>query len=139
NEIKIQDEIKYSSENDFSYHSKWLKKLLDLNIKIKDKGVELNKVETYFKYLMVHKDNIERKSKEMQSYWLLMNGHKFEKEIGKLFMQLNQEMKVNVTSGSDDGGIDIIINFRDQFIPVQCKNHARPVSPNAIRDFQGAI
>lgn len=43
-----------------------------------------------------------------------------------------------LTAKSNDQGIDLFLRNKIGDIPIQCKNHAKPVSPIMIREFQGA-
>lgn len=85
----------------------------------------------YSKYISIIKKEDEQL--ELIETWLQMSGHEFEKEICLLFKEVGIEGYV--TKGSDDGGIDLVLNER---IAVQCKNHRKRVSPNSLRDFLGS-
>jgi len=41
--------------------------------------------------------------------------------------------------GTGDGGVDLILWKDGKEIIVQCKAHARPVGPGAVRDLYGAM
>ncbi len=81
--------------------------------------------------------NIKEKENQARSEfdtWAEMDGHKFEHEMLRFFNKY-LGMKGEVTPGSGDHGIDIIL---EKNIAVQCKNHSSRISPGPIRDFIGA-
>lgn len=66
-----------------------------------------------------------------------MTGHEFEYAVNNV---LNKNgIKSFVTKGSNDKGVDIWITLGTNKIPVQCKNHAKKISPKDIRDLQGVM
>jgi HJR/Mrr/RecB family endonuclease len=94
-------------------------------------------IKSRFKYEIRKIQSIQKDLlKNERSYWLGLSGHDFEKAVTQLFFKV--DLNPYLTSGSDDHGIDIILTVADMQIPVQCKNHSKPMSPSAIRDFQGA-
>ena len=80
------------------------------------------------------KRRIERKK---QKYWSTINPYEFEREIAELFKK--HGFKTNVTKGSDDGGIDIILTKLKKKSIVQCKRYQEKVGPSTIRDLYGAM
>jgi len=75
--------------------------------------------------------------KQNVDFWLKLSGHQFEYEVAELLKK--NGFDAHVTKGSDDKGIDIIINLNEEIVPIQCKNHSTKISPGGIRDFQGAL
>jgi len=66
-----------------------------------------------------------------------LDGIEFEIEIAKLFRQLGYKARASIAS--DYEGIDIEINADNDIAYVQCKHYtSKKVSPNEIREFQGA-
>ena len=74
---------------------------------------------------------------QKEAYWTQMEGHKFEHEIAKLYNL--HGYSVNVTKGSGDGGVDIVMKKDSLTYYVQCKNHSKPISPATARDLYGAM
>lgn len=72
-----------------------------------------------------------------EKYWFSLSGRRFENELAELFKKLGYA--VEVTSHSDDKGVDIWLYGNSQRIPVQCKAHKRPVGPAIAREFYGAM
>lgn len=73
-----------------------------------------------------------------KQYWCQFNGWEFEKEVAKLYR--TGGFDAQVTKGSNDGGVDIIL--RDEYnriTIVQCKHHKNPVSVEPIRALWGCM
>jgi restriction system protein len=75
--------------------------------------------------------------KKHRDHWQRLSGHAFEKALGKVFQQSGYEAEV--TKGSGDEGIDLILTDKNGRIAVQAKNHAKPVAPAVARDLFGAM
>jgi len=72
-----------------------------------------------------------------RAYWEALGGHQFEIETAKV-LGLHR-FNPTLTGGPADGGIDIEV-YRDGVRGVvQCKAHAAPIGPQAIRDLFGVI
>jgi restriction system protein len=62
----------------------------------------------------------------------------FEKFIGSIFVKLGYS--VEVTGGSSDGGVDLVVKKDGRTSHVQCKNYrVSKVSLSMVRDFYGAM
>jgi hypothetical protein len=72
-----------------------------------------------------------------ETFWLSLSGKQFEHELANLFRKLGY--KADVTSASDDKGVDIWIVQSEQRIPVQCKAHKKPIGPAVAREFYGCM
>ena len=70
-----------------------------------------------------------------ESWWWSLDGWQFEQEVAKVF--ITQGYKANVTKGSGDGGVDIILKNGDYTAIVQCKHYQNPVPPEPIRALWG--
>lgn len=60
----------------------------------------------------------------------------FERYVGAVY-QANGYI-VRLGSGSNDGGVDAIARKDSETIAIQCKNHNRPLPPEAVRAFATA-
>lgn len=72
-----------------------------------------------------------------ETFWLSLSGQQFEYELANLYRKLGH--KADVTTASDDRGVDIWLIRNGQRIPVQCKVHKRPIGPAAAREFYGSM
>jgi restriction system protein len=70
-------------------------------------------------------------------FWHSLSGRQFEHELANLFRKLG--LKADVTTASDDKGVDIWMIRNGKPIPVQCKAHKRPIGPAAAREFYGSM
>lgn len=70
-----------------------------------------------------------------KNYWFSMDGHRFEKEMGKLYEKLGY--CVTVTPESGDGGIDLLLKKDGITSIVQCKAYKQPVPPEPVRALWG--
>ena len=69
-------------------------------------------------------------------FWLGLNGWQFEQEIADVFRK--NGFKAQVTKGSGDGGVDIIMYKNNVKYIVQCKRYANhPVTPQELRALWG--
>jgi len=72
-----------------------------------------------------------------ENFWKSLNGRQFEVELANLFRKSGHYAEV--TSATDDKGVDIWL-FRDNLkIPVQCKAHKKPIGPVAARELIGSM
>lgn len=69
--------------------------------------------------------------------WHNLDGWEFEKEVAKIYSDLGYD--VEVTKGSADGGVDIIMSKDNKRTIVQCKHHQNPVSVEPIRALWGCM
>jgi len=72
-----------------------------------------------------------------ETFWLSLSGRQFEHELANLYRKLG--IKADVTTSSDDKGVDIWIIRNGLTVPVQCKAHKRPVGPAVAREFYGSM
>lgn len=75
------------------------------------------------------------RTKEM--FWFSLSGQQFEHELANLYRKLG--LKADVTTASDDKGVDIWLIRNGQRVPIQCKAHKRPVGPSVARGFYGSM
>lgn len=68
-----------------------------------------------------------------------MSGPRFEEHVAGL-MRTHGYTKVTVVGGAEDGGVDVRAQAPDgRPVVVQCKRWRRPVPPNEVRAFLGAL
>lgn len=72
-----------------------------------------------------------------RSWWLRLDGRRFELELARLFRALEWEAKPTRATG--DGGIDIVGKRAAVKFIAQCKNHKLPIGPAAARDLYGTL
>ena len=70
-------------------------------------------------------------------FWLSLSGHRFERELAALFR--SQGYNVEVTPGSGDHGVDIILRRAGRTTVVQCKQNKHPVGPAVARELYGTL
>ena len=75
--------------------------------------------------------------KKVKTYWQQLDGYSFEKELASVF--LANHYKVTVTSKSNDGGVDIILNKNNQTTYVQCKAHKSKIGVAVVRELYGVM
>lgn len=103
-------------------------------------------------FIKDHTSQIQRKFKEYvqdfvayinwqqklkRDFWLNLNGHQFEKELANLYRTLGYVTQV--TKGSGDNGVDIILEKDKEKILVQCKAHKKPIGPAIARELYGTM
>lgn len=66
-----------------------------------------------------------------------MNALEFEEYVANLFRQIGYT--VEITQGSGDHGIDLLLRKDNQLIAVQCKRWHNPVGEPVVRDFLGSL
>lgn len=80
----------------------------------------------------------EREEKRRNyDYWSNLDPYEFEKEVAVLFEK--HGFQANVTKGSGDGGIDVLLMRSSSRYIVQCKRYATKVGPAAVRDLYGTM
>lgn len=79
----------------------------------------------------------EHQRRTQAQFWYSLDGIQFEREIAKLFAQLEYSTQLTPTSG--DEGIDILMWKDGKKIVVQCKAHRDPVGPSVIRELYGSM
>lgn len=84
----------------------------------------------------------KRKFQEWQhrtkvDWWFKLSGHQFEAELGKIFKKLGYT--VFQTSGSGDGGADLILKKDKETTIVECKAHKKPIGPAVVRALYGVM
>lgn len=70
-------------------------------------------------------------------YWYSLDGWTFEKKFAEILNALG--IRAEVTSGSSDGGVDIIAYSGRTKTVIQCKAHKKPIGPAVVRDLYGAM
>lgn len=79
---------------------------------------------------------IERKfAQKLPEYWNNLKGVKLEVAVAKLFTDLGHSAQI--TKGSGDGGIDLVLIKDGKNLLIQCKGWAKPVGSPTIRDMAG--
>jgi HJR/Mrr/RecB family endonuclease len=76
-------------------------------------------------------------ARRKRSYWEALDGHQFEIATAKV-LGLHR-FNPTLTGGPADGGIDIEVHRDGVRGVVQCKAHAGPIGPHAIRDLFGVM
>jgi hypothetical protein len=82
-------------------------------------------------------NDLQQWRREQSAWWQSLSGWRFEAELARLFERRGYETR-NL-GGAGDEGIDLILRKDGSEILVQCKAHARPVGPGAVRDLYGAM
>lgn len=72
-----------------------------------------------------------------KEYWSNLDGWEFEKAVAKAFSSIGYDAEV--TKGSNDGGVDIILKKDGMKSIVQCKHYSNPVSIEPIRALWGCM
>ena len=96
--------------------------------------VSFSKYDKFNKHSALYKEQILRQAKE---FWLSMDGWTFEKELAKLFSILGYYAEV--TKGSGDGGVDIILRENNEIIYVQCKAYKDQIGPAPVRELYSVM
>jgi hypothetical protein len=68
-------------------------------------------------------------------FWQNQRGIEFERAVHNLLSRRN--CKVNLTSQTGDGGVDLILYFESVTLFCQCKGLAKPVSVAPVREIAG--
>lgn len=101
-------------------------------------GKAVERYETAVASYELHLKKIEDERRRMQQDYLRsLGGDEFEREVASLYTRLGYA--TSLTSGSGDGGIDIIMHKDGKTIIVQCKAHKKPAGPHVIRDLYGTL
>jgi restriction system protein len=79
----------------------------------------------------------EAQRRKKADYWAGLSGIDFEHEIASLYDR--HGYRTEVTPGSGDQGIDIIMHRDTEKVIVQCKNHRNPVGPAVVRELFGVL
>jgi hypothetical protein len=73
-----------------------------------------------------------------QDWWLSKKSYNLEKALSDMFARRGFEAQV--TKGSGDGGIDVIVkNYEGSNLYVQCKGWDKKVGPQTMRELAGVI
>jgi restriction system protein len=70
-----------------------------------------------------------------RQWWWTLDGWQFEQEVARIFRL--HGYKANVTKGSGDGGVDIIVKKDGKTFIIQCKHYKNPLGPEAMRALWG--
>lgn len=130
--------LDFNSKNGETYYERGLA-FLDLNEQAKARDDFQNAIE-----LLPENSKYRQKCLAMlrkttpiytEEYWWNLDGWQFEEEVAKVFMRRGYQ--ADVTKGSGDGGVDIILKKNGRISIVQCKHHKHPVPPEPIRALYG--
>lgn len=98
-------------------------------------------LEEYERDLKQYKIEIARfkywQQKKKKDFWLNLTGHQFEEALAKVYRK--NGYIANVTQGSGDGGVDIILEKNNVITYVQCKAHKKAVGPAVARELYGTM
>ena len=72
-----------------------------------------------------------------ENFWKSLSGRQFEIELANLFRKSGHYAEV--TSATDDKGVDIWLIRDNLKIPVQCKAHKKSIGPIAARELIGSM
>lgn len=97
----------------------------------------LLKLSAYDDAIAKWEQTIEAQNRLKKSCWLDLDGWTFERTVAELLHKKGYE--VQVTPGSGDGGIDLIIAHQGKSIIAQCKNHASSIGPAVVRELYGTM
>jgi hypothetical protein len=103
-------------------------------------GVRDSSDENYRNFNKYNKDLREYESwwiRNQADYWRRMDGKRFEQEIAMLYSQLGYEAQL--TSHSNDQGVDIYLRKGNENIIVQCKAHNKRIGPAVARELYGTL
>lgn len=89
------------------------------------------------KYLSDYKTFKEWWIRMQEVFWKSLSGRQFENELANLYIKIGY--KAEVTTASDDKGVDIWLTKNGQRIPVQCKAHQKSVGPSVVRELYGSM
>jgi restriction system protein len=70
-------------------------------------------------------------------YWLSLSWSEFENEVASLFRRVG--FAVTVTAGKGDQGVDVVATKGTTKCLIQCKKHASPIGPHAVRELLGVL
>ena len=74
---------------------------------------------------------------ETISYWNSLDPYQFEHEVAAVFRKSGYDAEV--TKGSGDGGVDIVLDDGCDRIAVQCKAHNHTLPLGTVRDLYGTM
>lgn len=77
----------------------------------------------------------DRQTESGLSYWKNMRGVAFERAVRDFLSR--RGCKAEMTKGSGDGGIDLVVRMGGSTFWCQCKGHASPIGVAAIREIAG--
>lgn len=85
----------------------------------------------------LYTDALQVYQQTLEEYWMSLKGVLFEDKLGRLYRKLGYH--VEMTSVSNDKGIDLILKKDGKSIIVQCKGHKNPVGPSVARELYGTL
>ena len=91
------------------------------------------KLDQYRAALDQYSAAVEELNRLQQSFWRALSGVQFENEVAALLRKHGHDVQTTPYSG--DEGVDLIM---DRDIIIQCKAHAKPVSPATVRELLGS-
>ncbi|MFM6932136.1 MAG: restriction endonuclease [Novosphingobium sp.] len=77
----------------------------------------------------------DRQTEQGFSYWKDQRGVAFERAVYNFLHR--RACHVQMTKGSGDGGIDLIVRMAQDTYWCQCKAHAKPIGVSVIREIAG--
>lgn len=90
------------------------------------------------KAISVLKLHLDGRVETGQDWWLSKKSYNLEKALSDMFARRGFEAQV--TKGSGDGGIDVIVkNYEGSNLYVQCKGWDKKVGPQTMRELAGVI
>ncbi len=95
---------------------------------------ELNRYQQTLRDYNAHVYDIRRRH---EMWWRSLSGAGFETELAKVLREIGYH--VRTTGASGDGGVDLVLQRNGSVTLVQCKAHAKPVGPSAVRDLYGTL
>ena len=96
-----------------------------------------SRLEQYAQFKTALKAFKEWDLRTRSEFWLSLSGHLFEHELATLFR--GQGYNVEVTPGSGDHGVDIVLHGAGRTTIVQCKQNKHPVGQAIARELFGAF
>lgn len=84
-----------------------------------------------------YNEALERWLVSQDGFWRNVSGREFEYRVASLFHHLGYT--AILTPGSNDGGVDIILQRGGEKYAVQCKCHKNPSGPKDARELYGAM
>lgn len=89
----------------------------------------------WYKKLSYADTRLNQSMWQERAWWWTLDGWQFEQEVARVFRSIGYN--ANVTKGSGDGGVDIIITNGSYKAIVQCKHYQNPVPPEPCRALWG--
>ncbi len=94
-------------------------------------------IDTYYRFEIAWWSHFRQLEKTSIDFWYSLSGRDFEIEIAELFR--THGYTVNVTGGSGDKGVDLIMYKGGKCTIVQCKRYKNPANPAIVRELYGTL